>query len=327
MNEVYFSKEIEGILEKTDFGKLGQKVAIKIHFGEDGCDTFIDPELVRKVYGKIESLGKEATLVECNVLYKGSRTNSTDHLATAKKHGFSDMKIAILDGELGDEFVEIDGCKIGKGIEEFDSLVVFSHFKGHEATGFGGAIKNVGMGLGSRAGKLDMHSNVRPIVSDGCIGCGKCAEHCDFNAITMKDGIAVLDSTKCVGCAMCIAVCPVGAMKIPWGGRTAEEVQKRIAEYTAAVLASFPNSIFINVLRNITPLCDCMGMKQEVMMEDVGIVSGEDIVAVEKASLDLANQKSKGKFNQINRVDNENQLVVAEELKIGKREYQLIEVD
>lgn len=324
MSDVYFSKEIEGILDKINFDKFGQKVAIKIHFGESGCDTFIHPELVRKVYQKIENLGKEVTLVECNVLYKGSRTNRTDHLETAKRHGFSDMRIDILDGELGDEFVEIEDCKIGKGILKYDSLIVLSHFKGHAGTGFGGAIKNIGMGFGSRSGKLDMHSSVQPMVSDNCIGCGKCAEHCDVNAIAMVEGRAVLDEKKCIGCAMCIAVCPTGVMEIPWSGRTAEEVQKRIAEYTKAVLSKFPNSIFINVLKDITALCDCMDIKQEAIMEDVGIVSSNDIVAVEKASLDLVNEKSKGKFDKINKIDKENQLIEAENLGLGSREHKII---
>lgn len=326
MSKVYFSKELDKVLDQTDFSKLGQKVAIKVHFGEKGCNTYLDPELVRNVYKRIEALGKEPTLVECNVLYKGSRTNSTDHIKTAKEHGFSDMEIDILDGEEGDEFLEVDGCKVGKGIEKYNSLVAVSHFKGHEAAGFGGSIKNLGMGLGSRAGKLDMHSAVQPIVSSGCTGCGACVNCCNTKAISIVEGKAVIDEELCEGCAMCIAVCPCGAMQIPWGGRSAGELQKRIAEYTAAIVGLFSDVFYINVLEKITKQCDCVGIEQEPFMEDVGILSSDDIVAIDQASLDLADRISEGKFKEINSVDNDRQIEELEKLGVGDKKYELVEL-
>jgi uncharacterized Fe-S center protein len=326
MNKVYLSQEIEKIISQMDYSKMGNKVAIKVHFGEEGCDTYINPDLVKKVYQKIESLGKEVTLVECNVLYKGSRTNATDHIATAKKHGFTDMKIDILDGEMGDEFVEIKGCKLGRGIEKYDSMIVLSHFKGHMATGFGGAIKNVGMGLGSRAGKLDMHSGIQPIVSEKCTGCGECATKCNFAAIEILDGRAVINEEKCEGCAMCISVCPIGAMEIPWTGRTPDQLQERIVEYTSAVLEKIPNTIYVNVVQDITELCDCMGAKQKPMMEDVGILFSDSIVSIERASLDLVNKISGGKFEKINQIDKDKQIKLAEELGPGDGGYELTEL-
>jgi len=328
MNKVYFAKNIEKIIENIDYSKLGQKVAIKVHFGEAGCTTYMDPKLVKKIYEKIESLGKKATLVECNVLYKGSRTNTKDHLKTAKDHGFNNMDIDILDGENGEKFVEIKNCKLGADIKKYDSLVVISHFKGHGMAGFGGAIKNVGMGLGSRAGKLDMHSNVKPFIDfSNCVGCGICANNCDANAITISNGKAYIDDTKCIGCAMCIAVCPHHAACVPWDGGTSKSLQKKIAQYSKAVLSLFPHPIFINILEKITKDCDCRGSSQKQIINDIGIVYSTNIVAIDKASLDLVNKFSNNKFNKINDVDKQNQLKIATKLKLGNTKYQLINID
>lgn len=324
MAKVFFCKDIDGVL-KADFSRLGKKVAIKVHFGERGCTTFLNPVIVRKVFDKIKSLGKDATLVECNVLYKGSRTNATDHIKTAREHGF-DMPIDILDGECGDEFVDVKGCKIGKGISKYDSLVVVSHFKGHMMAGFGGAIKNVGMGLGSRAGKLFMHSTLKPFISEKCTGCGTCVRNCNANAIEIINGKARIDSVKCEGCAMCIAVCEYGAASVPWQGGTSERLQKNIADYTSAVLSLFPGKVFfVNVLEKITEECDCMGTAQTPVMDDVGIVFSDDIVAVDKASLDLANKYSGGQFNKINAIDKDKQIEFAEGLGLGSSKYELVE--
>jgi hypothetical protein len=325
MPKVYFGKNIGSILEKLDYSKLGEKVAIKVHFGEKGCETYLRPELARSIYNKLKSLGKEPVLVECNVLYKGNRTNSTDHIGIAKEHGFGDMAIDILDGENGGDFVEVNGCKLGKGLEKYDSLVVLTHFKGHRMAGFGGAIKNIGMGLGSRAGKLDMHSNVKPVISDRCIGCGVCVKNCNAGAITMKNGKAVIDADKCEGCAMCIAVCNSGAAGVPWGGRTSGELQERIAEYAGAVLKMFPNAVFINALANITKECDCHTLSQKPIMEDIGILYADDIVAIDKVSLDLANARSTGGFGKINSVDKNHQIEIAKERGLGSSLYELIE--
>ena len=327
MSEVYFSTDLNQIIERVDYSQLGQRVGIKIHFGEKGCNTFLNPEIARAVYNKLETLGKKPTLVECNVLYKGSRTNSTDHIQTAREHGFTDMDIDILDGENGGDYLEINNCKIGRGLEQYDSLLVLSHFKGHMQTGFGGALKNVGMGLGSRAGKLHMHSNIKPYIDlDKCVGCGICAAHCNANAIAIDNGHATIDQYACEGCAMCIAFCNNRAVVIPWEGRTAEDLQNRVAQYTSAVLTFLPKTIYINVLENITEECDCMGITQEPIMPDVGFLYSNDIVAIDQASLDLANKHSNKKFDSLNFTNNNKQIEFAENLNLGNKEYRLIEL-
>jgi hypothetical protein len=237
------------------------------------------------------------------------------------------MNIDILDGEKGEKFVEVNGCKLGARIKKYDSLIVLSHFKGHPSAGFGAAIKNIGMGFGSRAGKLHMHSQVSPVIDPKqCVGCGLCIKGCDFNAISIINGKAQIDPKKCKGCAMCISVCPHHAANPPWGSDTNDYLQKMIAKYTSAVLSLFPNTIFINVLKNITPLCDCFSQKQKPIMDDIGVLSCTDITAIDQASLDLANKYSKNKFNKINSVNKENQIKFAQEIKLGNKEYDLIKL-
>lgn len=334
---IYLSKSIARILDKIDYSRLGNNVAIKLHFGEKGCTTFISPSVVKAVYDKVVSLGKKATLVECNVLYRGSRTNRIDHIKTAEEHGFGFAPIDILDGERGEDFIEVsvknglaNPVKIGKGLTKYDSMIVLAHFKGHGSAGYGGAFKNIGMGLGSRAGKLHMHSDIKPSIDkDKCVGCGTCQDNCDFGAITVKNGKAEINKEKCAGCAMCIAVCPQKAVQIPWAGSTSEELQKKIVDYAQGVMEIIPRDkiVFINVLQNITPECDCVREKQEPMMEDVGILVGNDIVAIDKASLDLAITRSGGKFDNINPVDKYGLVNYASEKGLGTKNYELINLD
>ena len=328
MSEVYFSKDIENIIKKIDFSYLGKNVAIKVHFGEERCDTYVNPEIVKKIYEKVVSLGKKASLVECNVMYKGKRTNASSHIEVAKKHGFDFCNIDILDGEKGEEFIEVDlgnfKAKLGKGLGKYDSMIVISHFKGHMMAGYGGALKNVGMGLGSRAGKLHMHSNIKPSINTAkCIGCGICYNNCDSKAISIFDKKAKINPEKCTGCAMCIAVCPEKAVRIPWEGSTNSELQEKIAGYCEGVAKIIPKMIFINVLQKITPNCDCVNAKQEIIMDDIGILASNDIVAIDKASLDLAGEK----FNRINNIDKEKFIEYGEKSGLGKKEYKLVKLD
>ncbi|MDO8516712.1 MAG: DUF362 domain-containing protein [Nanoarchaeota archaeon] len=322
--DVLFSKDFDKLLEKIDFSKLGKNIAIKVHFGEKGCDTYMNPELVKKIYQKISSIGKKATLVECNVLYKGERTQSSSHIKLAKEHGFDFAPIDILDGELGQNFIEIKGCKIGEGIKKYDSLVVISHFKGHMMAGFGGAIKNLGMGLGSRAGKLAMHSNIKPHISKKCTGCGICIQNCNAKAISLIEGKSEINPNKCEGCAVCISVCPEGAVLIPWASETSEGLQRKIVDYASAVISLFNNIIFINLLENITPDCDCMGKKQNPVIKNIGFIKGNNIVAVDKASLDLANKNG---FQKVQPNINKNiQIDYAIKKGLGEKEYNLIQI-
>ncbi len=319
MSKVYFSKDIDKIIGKLDLSKLGKRVGIKVHFGEKGCTTFLNPEIVRKVYKKVKKSGRKVSLVECNVLYKGERTQASSHIKLAREHGFTGMNIDILDGEMGDEEIDVNGAKFGKGIERYDSFIILSHFKGHLMSGFGGAFKNLGMGLGSRAGKMNMHCNVSPFIKkENCTGCGLCIEHCDVNAIFLREGKAEIDDKKCVGCAMCIAVCPNKAMRIPWGSSTKEELEKKIVDYSKAIIDKFgkENFVYINILQNITADCDCVNKSQEPLIKDIGILISNDPVSIDKTSLDLVNEKLEKSFNGL-------QVKYAEKLGLGEAGYEI----
>ena len=330
---VYFSEKIDSLLDNIDDDNLKGKVGLKIHFGEKGNETYLDPKIAKAVYEKLVSMGYDVNLIECNVLYKGSRTNREDHIKTAKSHGFDFGPIDILDGEDGSDDLTlpvqngiVDEAKVGEGLKKYDSLIVLSHFKGHAATGFGGAFKNLGMGLGSRAGKLHMHSDISPsIKKENCTKCGVCIDNCDVDAIKMTDEGAEIDSEKCIGCAMCIAVCEFSAVRIPWGGSTNENLQKKIVDYSQAIIDYLGDNLtYINVLENITKDCDCMGRSMEPITEDIGILLSKDPVAIDKASLDLVSEKSDGEFDKINSTDNEHKINYAEEKGLGDKDYNLI---
>jgi len=327
VEKVYFSKDVKKINEffkivSEDFKDVG----IKIHFGEDGNDTHINPKLIKDL-GKYFNKPK---FIECNVLYKGKRTEKKSHIKLAKEHGFGFLDIDILDGNLGEEEIKVkvgkDFVKLGKGLEKYNNLLVLSHFKGHMLSGFGGAIKNIGMGLGSRSGKLDMHSGVAPFVhEEQCIACGICVENCPVDAIELKEKAKINDK-KCVGCAKCIAVCPENAIGIRWRSRSRKNAMEKISKYCKGVLES-KNVWCINFLNNITYDCDCSGMKQEPFMEDIGILMSKDCVALDKACLDLV-KKKKGfdPFKANHEIDGEYILDYCEKLGIGSKKYKLVEI-
>jgi hypothetical protein len=311
-----FNKKIPELLKRLcNFSKAG----IKLHFGEEGNKTYLPPEYARIVAGCFDS-----TLIETNVLYRGKRTATKDHMETAKKHGFDFAPVNILEDE---EEIPIKGRHFNKayiGKTSFRDLIIVSHFKGHILTGFGGAIKNVGMGLATRKGKLALHAGAAPSVNqEKCTACGKCIQECPAGAIKIN-GKAKINPRICIGCATCIAVCPVGAVNIPWGSLGSKEVQERIAEYCLAVLKN-KNLIYVNFLVNLTKHCDCMGKKDKILGKDIGVLVSKDIVAIDKASYDLCRQKGID-FSELNGADSLIQARYAEKLGLGKQDYRLIEI-
>jgi len=318
-----------------DFGPTG-KVGLKVHFGELGNTTHIKPEWLADA----KTILPKAAFVECNVLYRGSRTVRKDHVATAVKHGFDFLPVDILDGERGEAQAEVavnigstKKAKLGAGLLNYDRLVALTHFKGHTAAGFGGALKNIGMGLGSRAGKMDMHSIISPVVKEGkCVACGTCVKDCPVNAISIHaislGTVAAIDSGKCIGCAHCIAVCPQGAIDLNWASTGGvSRLMEKIAEYAYAAMTG-RQWWFINFVTDVTYDCDCYGIDQKPFIGDIGIVLSKDPVAADQASLDLVKEKNNGKdpFMEKHHVDGTYMLEYAEKIGLGTRRYEIEEL-
>jgi len=332
--------------------KSGDLVAIKVHFGELGNHGFLRPIFVRQVVDLVKEMGGKPFLTDTNTLYRGSRSNAIDHLNTAIYNGFSyasiGCPIVIADGIRGQYFYEIEvnlkhfkKVKIGGAIIDSDYLIVLTHFKGYMSAGFGGSIKNVAMGCASRAGKQMQHADFKPpFVYEKCIGCGKCRDHCPENAIEIVDKKAKFDYSKCIGCGECVTVCPTGAIKTSWGS-SSEILEEKMVEYAYGVKKFFEDRIsFFNFVMDVSPDCDCVPWHDANIIPDIGLFGSKDIVSVDQASfdavkgvealkvhsLDYKTLENEDKFLYIHNISGLKQLEYGEEIGLGERKYNIVEI-
>lgn len=307
---------------------LNPFIPMKVHFGEAGNVTYIEPKNYEGIYSFLEEKGVDSAYIETNVLYKGERTTSESHKKLAKEHGFTKYPVIIADGDHGENYVEVDinktnfkSCKIGGEFMKYDQMLVAAHLKGHVLAGFGGAVKQLAMGCASRGGKLAQHDNSKLVVKENrCTKCGACAKQCPANAISFHPH-AVIDAEKCIGCASCMVACKFNAIRNPWDGVTTENFHERLAEYAYGAARGKKN-LYINFVFNITENCDCEGHKMKMIGKDTGVLVSTDPVAIDQASLDQLH-KASGKtiFTVGLRT-----LEYAEEIGLGSRAYELIEM-
>lgn len=275
-------------------------VAIKMHFGEPGNLAFLRPNYAKAVADIVKELGGKPFLTDCNTLYVGGRKNALDHLDSANLNGFNPTttgcQIIIADGLKGTDetLIPVEGgtyikeAKIGRAVMDADVFISLSHFKGHESTGFGGALKNIGMGCGSRAGKMEMHSAGKPHVDQNlCVGCQMCAKICAHDAPEFENKKATINHDKCVGCGRCIGVCPKDAI-LSASDESNEILNCKIAEYTKAVIDNRPH-FHISLVIDVSPYCDCHGENDAAIVPNVGMFASFDPVALDMACAEAVN--------------------------------------
>ncbi len=354
METVYLLRCKDGQVQSGGLGELIEKtgwpervaknslVALKLHFGEQNNKGQIAPKYVAEFVKVLKRRPAKPFMCETSTLYAGRRSNAYDHMMLAFEHGYTygavGAPIIMADGLRGQSKVKVkipgkhhDAVEVAADARVYDSMLVLTHVTGHMASGLGGTIKNLGMGLSSRAGKLVQHSTAKPsVIEKKCARCGHCVEWCPAAAISLAEGkAAAIDPGVCIGCGECLAVCPSHAIKYGWDAELTT-FQERMAEYALGVVAGRQKqTCYVSFLTGITRNCDCIGSDNETYFDDIGVIASNDPVALDQASADLINQKSGNDFFRQSwpQIDWGIQLAHAEKIGLGSRKYQLEEVN
>lgn len=354
--------KLKKLMRRAGVGTIdmeGKFVAIKMHFGELGNISYLRPNYAKAVADLVKEEGGKPFLTDCNTMYPGSRKNALEHLYCAWENGFTPMTVGcpVLIGDglkgtddvavpvVGGEYVK--EAKIGRAVMDADVFISLSHFKGHETTGFGGAIKNIGMGCGSRAGKGEQHSNGKPSIDAArCRGCRKCRRECANDGLVFdsETGKMTVDLAHCVGCGRCLGACNFDAIEFREDDAV-EVLNRRMAEYAKAVVDGRPH-FHVSLIVDVSPYCDCHGENDAPILPNIGMFASFDPLALDQACADaclaanplpgsrLSDNMARQGFvdlgdhfrNTTPESDWESCLVHAEKIGLGTREYELITV-
>lgn len=354
--------KLKKLMRRAGVGTIdmeGKFVAIKMHFGELGNISYLRPNYAKAVADLVKEEGGKPFLTDCNTMYSGSRKNALEHLYCAWENGFTPMTVGcpVLIGDglkgtddiavpvVGGEYVK--EAKIGRAVMDADVFISLSHFKGHETTGFGGAIKNIGMGCGSRAGKAEQHSNGKPSIDAArCRGCRKCRRECANDGLVFdaETGKMTVDLAHCVGCGRCLGACNFDAIEFREDDAV-EVLNRRMAEYAKAVVDGRPH-FHVSLIVDVSPYCDCHGENDAPILPNIGMFASFDPLALDQACADaclaanplpgsrLSDNMARQGFvdlgdhfrNTTPESDWESCLVHAEKIGLGTREYELITV-
>ena len=355
--------KLKKLIKKAGIGDIdmeGKFVAIKLHFGELGNISYLRPNYARAVVDVVKELGGKPFLTDCNTMYPGKRKNALEHLECAWENGFTPLTVGcpilIGDGLKGtdDVAVPVEGgeyvkeAKIGRAIMDADVFISLSHFKGHEMTGFGGAIKNIGMGCGSRAGKTEQHSSGKPHIDpDKCRGCRRCQRECANNGLVFDEAAKkmTVDKSNCVGCGRCLGACNFDAIAFD-NDHANEVLNRRMAEYTKAVVYNRP-CFHISLVVDVSPNCDCHCENDAPILPDIGMFASFDPLALDQACVDAClasaplphtqltdNMDKSGFEDHHDHFTNSNPesewrscLEHAEKIGLGSRQYELVKVN
>lgn len=354
--------KLKRLIKKAGLGTIdldGKFVAIKMHFGELGNLSFLRPNYARAVVDFVKACGGKPFLTDCNTMYPGSRKNALEHLYCAWENGFTPLTagcpILIGDGLKGTDDVEVPvvggeyvkNAKIGRAVMDADVFISLSHFKGHEMAGFGGAIKNIGMGCGSRAGKMEQHSNGKPVVDHSkCRGCKLCMRQCANNGLSFDETTKKMTvvQTNCVGCGRCLGGCNFDAIEFAQNAAV-KQLNCRMAEYTKAVVDGRPN-FHISIICDVSPQCDCHAGNDAPILPEVGMFASFDPLALDQACVDACLKQTPNPDTQLTEImgskhfhdahdhfENVNPnaeyktcLEHAEKIGLGTRKYEVVNV-
>ncbi len=353
-------QKLKKLIKKAGIGQLdmdGKFVAIKMHFGELGNVSYLRPNYAKAVVDVVKELGGKPFLTDCNTLYPGKRKNALEHLECAWENGFTPLSagcpVIIGDGLKGTDDIEVPvvggeylkSAKIGRAVMDADVFISLTHFKGHEMTGFGGAIKNIGMGCGSRAGKNEQHRNGHPDIDpDLCRGCKRCLRECANNALVFDEQTRKMhvNQENCVGCGRCVGSCNFDAIAFKDSAANAM-LNRRMAEYAKAVVDGRPQ-FHISLVVDVSPNCDCHGENDVPILPNLGMFASFDPLALDQACVDACMKASPMPGSQLARnmqkpgfVDHhdhftnstpdsewETCLEHAEKIGLGSRQYELV---